>query len=115
MLALEFRAGRRLHPRSDLEALIREDYERCRPDDSFDDLKRRAPGSARKTKDCCATGLPLRNAALGRSPTDRWRHRGRGSNAARLAEELVDAHEGSPRLGWRRRRVRERGESRSWG
>jgi hypothetical protein len=26
----------------DLESLIRADYERCRPGDSFDDLKRRA-------------------------------------------------------------------------
>ncbi|HEY9055844.1 MAG TPA: hypothetical protein VIN77_01720 [Aurantimonas sp.] len=25
-----------------LEALVRADYERCRPDDSFEDLKRRA-------------------------------------------------------------------------
>jgi hypothetical protein len=41
------RISGRLHPldrpgADDLESLIRADYERCHPGDSFDDLKRRA-------------------------------------------------------------------------
>jgi hypothetical protein len=40
-------AGHGLHPsdeekRIDLESLIREDFERCHPNDTFDDLKKRA-------------------------------------------------------------------------
>ena len=39
--------GHGLHPsdeekRFDLESLIREDFERCHPDDTFEDLKKRA-------------------------------------------------------------------------
>jgi hypothetical protein len=30
------------HDRASLESLIRADYERCHPDDTFEDLKRRA-------------------------------------------------------------------------
>ena len=29
--------------RARLEPLVREDYDRCHPDDSFDDMKRRVP------------------------------------------------------------------------
>lgn len=32
----------RRSPRQHLESLVRADYERCHPEDSFDDLKRRA-------------------------------------------------------------------------
>lgn len=43
-----------------LESLIRTDYERCHPNDSFEDLKRRATFRKRRIEVCCGTGSPLR-------------------------------------------------------
>jgi hypothetical protein len=63
-----------------LESLVRAEFERCHPDDTFEDLKRRAAFS-KKTRGCCGTGWPLPRLAPQRSAPSRhrWtpRHRGR--------------------------------------
>jgi hypothetical protein len=44
-----------------LESLVRAEFERCHPDDTFEDLKRRAAFS-KKTRGCCGTGLAIAKA-----------------------------------------------------